>query len=154
MGTPGETARRFQTWKGIGVFFVHYRTKQHGALTLALKEVPGTTDPVLKVGYAFCSPRDQFSRKKGRQIAMGRLRAWLLIPPSDDRYEIGRQFLRALREECFAYDRVDPSPRQESWVPRWFPEFLRSLEQERKAEGVAPVVPLADRLAAERGEEV
>ena len=29
----------------------------------------------IRVAFAFCSPKDQFSRKKGRLIAEGRLRA-------------------------------------------------------------------------------
>ena len=42
-------------------------------------------DGTRKLGLAFCSPNDQFSRKRGRLIAEGRMASAnsLLLPPGD-----------------------------------------------------------------------
>lgn len=50
------------------------KNRQHVAITLAMlaqDEEPGTL--MVKAGFAFCSPRDQFSRARGRTVALGRL---------------------------------------------------------------------------------
>jgi len=43
-----------------------------GHITLAVRAMPDEVGAYV-VGAAFCSPKDQFSKKKGRLIAEGRL---------------------------------------------------------------------------------
>lgn len=50
--------------------FEHLRVG-HGGATLAVMWDAGRT--LAKVGVAFCSPKDQYSKKRGRAIAFGRL---------------------------------------------------------------------------------
>lgn len=53
------------------VQYRHFRTKNKGAVTVAYQT--SQTGNVVSVGFAWCSPRDQFSRPKGRLISKGRL---------------------------------------------------------------------------------
>lgn len=49
--------------------FIHFRNGQRGGATAAF-EVEGDT---INIGVSFCSVKDQFNRKLGRKIAIGRL---------------------------------------------------------------------------------
>ena len=55
------------------LFFVHYRTRNHGTVTFCI-EVPAAPEPGVPpvAGWAFCAPRDEFTRSRGRLIARGR----------------------------------------------------------------------------------
>lgn len=49
--------------------FIHFMLGK-GRVTAAVRKGAGNT---VAIGAAFCSPNDQFSRKRGRKIAEGRL---------------------------------------------------------------------------------
>ena len=51
--------------------FIHSQQPSGGVITVALKPT-GTID-LHKMGVAFCSPEDQWDRKKARTIAVGRI---------------------------------------------------------------------------------
>jgi hypothetical protein len=69
---------RDYTLKPGRVYFIHIRNYGDGALTAAIRLCQDSNDSV-DVAVAFCSPKDQFSRKKGRLIAEGRLRSGKLF---------------------------------------------------------------------------
>lgn len=58
----------------FGYFFTDTNTKRPGYITVALtRPSKDETDQKHLVSFSFCSPRDVFSKKKGRTIAEGRL---------------------------------------------------------------------------------
>jgi hypothetical protein len=61
-----------------GIRFLHVRTEDCGAVTLAYAKGPPQKELWI-VAAAFCSPQDNFCRALGRQIAAGRLSDALAI---------------------------------------------------------------------------
>jgi hypothetical protein len=123
------------------VFYVHYRARGESgmgsaAVTFAIAKEKGEV-PI--VGWAFCAPRDQFSRNRGRLIARGRMEPLdegyqlqgILTPV--EAYALCEQIVKGLAEERKQYDRVDhadgdvdPEPR----IPRWFVPFAEEVLKE------------------------
>lgn len=118
--TPGAVARKFKE----GPFYVHCRTPEHGAVTFAV----GTpVDGLPVAGWAFCAPRDEFRRQRGRVIAAGRRDVLAeQFRGCEGPYALVEQLVEALADARQDYDQrengdgtVDPEPR----IPRWFPDF-------------------------------
>lgn len=96
--------------------FAHFRLDfQGGCATLcARRDAHG-----YRVAVAFCSPRDQFSRRRGRTIAAGRLDAGevAFAFPADGPDDLGGQLRRAFAGYlCEAHD-----------LPRWVQDRCPAL---------------------------
>jgi len=52
-------------------FYVGNKTSSKSGVLTAVSEIQ--PNGKLKIAFAFCSPKDQFNRKIGRKIALGRL---------------------------------------------------------------------------------
>lgn len=84
---------------------MHFRKRNgdpRGGLTIAIDF--SYEDRAIYVAEAKCSKNDMFSRKLGRNIATGRLKAWL-----DGRSNIGIE--RHIIERIEFAQNVDPDPR-------------------------------------------
>jgi len=97
-----------------GIRYKHYRTKYDGAVTVAYETTPNKNkDNVhLCIGLAWCSPRDQFCRAKGRLIAEGRLKS--------DKSCIGDMYERKILEEQPVQDVVFSLIETHASVPNWY----------------------------------
>jgi len=120
------------------IFYAHFRSPNgEGAITFAICTRVGLSgEPTERlVGWAFCAPTDQFSRRRGRTIARGRIgNATMLYNGAPDVREIdvcNGMVLRLLSErqewDVDACGNLPPEPK----VPRWFPSFVASLEVAR-----------------------
>jgi hypothetical protein len=135
-----DTALNKEDTMAEGLFYVHYRTPQHGTVTFALG-APVEGRP--QAGWAFCAPRDQFSRKLGRRIASGRMEVLTEQFQGLEGYELCEQLIECLADERQQYEQaergdgtVDPEPR----IPRWFPSFALAAEAERDRQRAATAV--------------
>ncbi len=77
--------------------FMHFELNG-GRVTAAIQ----VENQIAEVGLAFCSPQDQFARKRGRLIAEGRLNAG----------------------KAFCYVPVNPGDRAKEKVMAWLREYL------------------------------
>ncbi len=123
------------------IYYVHMRTAKRGAVTFALRE-DGEKEMgavrVYRLGWAFCSPRDQFAQAKGRLIAVGRLRKRALtaaVPSAEGRQaevqEVCRRALRAWRE---SWD--ESVSEMDAWrLPRWLMGFVGAWERQEAEAG-------------------
>lgn len=59
----------------LKVFHVRDELYSKAVVTIATKISPDYPNTI-KVGFAFCSPKDQFNRKIGRKIAIGRMESF------------------------------------------------------------------------------
>lgn len=64
--------------------FMHYRPTHNGRTSGAVESLGGVTAAIqvvsekkAVVGLAYCSPEDNFHKKLGRTIALGRIRSYL-----------------------------------------------------------------------------
>ena len=73
----------------------------------------------IKVAFAFCSPKDQFNRKLGRQIATGRLDAGVVhMEFADDKAQaVKAQVATNLEEDIMA---------ELEYLPHWANELSRA----------------------------
>jgi hypothetical protein len=122
------------------VFYVHYRTEDSGAVTFALRpsgEVNSQTGAeLIDAGVAFCAPRDQFSRARGRRIARGRIG---VIGCERGPEEGVRAQLYGACERLVQGLRVDAGRigADEARVPRWFPAWVTAWRAEGRRRGRA-----------------
>ena len=94
-------------------------------VTAAFEETPDLGKDCYAVGLAFCSPKDQFSRKKGRLIAEGRMAKdpWVLEPGEgglDPNKTVAQQIFEAIEQEA----RTDVMRMMPQWVSKEPPETL------------------------------
>lgn len=95
----------------------HHRLS-NGVLTLVAEQTQIHTEFVTKIGWAWCSPRDQFNRKKGRMIARSRLKNVPLTIFSNTE----RRWNEVMRWACSTLVKDGHAP---SWVR---PEDIRPKE--------------------------
>lgn len=115
--------------------FVHMRLGD-GRVTLAIRsDDTRKTEPLVKVGVAFCSPRDKFTKAKGRKIALGRLGKggdfWFEYQVRESEKEplkaqISRQFLELVFER---YLRSDSTRAVPNWVYKVVKHYADDLNQ-------------------------
>jgi hypothetical protein len=82
-----ETEKPVEPKKGKSPRFIHFgwygqtmgkgKHKHNGVLTVAYRQ----TDSALRVGFVFCSPNDNFSRKEGRNDALKIMRNYPIVLP-------------------------------------------------------------------------
>lgn len=89
--------------------YLHYHFDQGGAFTAAIS-IEGA---LVRVAFAFCSPKDNFSKKKGRLISTGRLNAGKhpIEFLDNEKHPIKQQVL-----EYFWDDYVTP---EQDYFPGW-----------------------------------
>ena len=87
-GVPGRPA----------CFFYH-RTKRYNVTVAYRRE--GNNSVVY--GAAFCRPEDQFSKRRGREIALGRMETYdhVIRNPGDARWEVHESILDSLTRQRF-----------------------------------------------------
>ena len=122
----------------MSIEYIH-RANAGGGVTLAVERTAGG---MFEVGAAFCSPLErEFSRKKGRRIALGRLRArrhgFVRTPVnglrrlSDDPRAVG-QVLSLLSSKAEVRE-DDFGERRRTVGPRWWRGFMVALHREQRA---------------------
>ena len=74
---PKKQTPRFIHFGWHGQTMLPGKKKHNGALTIAYRQ----TDSALRVGFVFCSPSDNFSRKEGRNDALRTMRNYPIILP-------------------------------------------------------------------------
>lgn len=118
--------------------FRHIRTAKHGAVTLAYECVDGKC----YYGAAFCSPRDMFSRAKGRLIARNRLMKCITGQRS-----LGMMFCKSGRNPFdilfdlakYTWDADDPEE-----GPRWYAKFLAEVEKDARRQLLKAIYYVAE----------
>jgi len=135
-----ETEKREPKKFTEGTFYKHFTIPTNGAVTLAARIIPSDSKEKnfleVKIGCAFCSPQDKFSRERGRAIALGRINAedrnanvinYFHISDSITSQQLYRMFIEAMQHlnsvrinyaTACAYSETNVYP--EPFVPRWF----------------------------------
>lgn len=91
------------------VRFIHIRNAGVPIATLAIADTGGER---VDVALAICSPRDQFSRARGRDIALGRLACF-----RPDRPWVARGVLKVKVEDALEQLRRAPGSKHLALVP-------------------------------------
>lgn len=115
----------------------HLRTRHNGVVTVAFQQVDRYT---YRVKFAFCSPEDTFSKKRGRMEALGlsyaeegginkqETRSFIVYRPEG--YSLDATWIDFLEHfYCKSSFRRSKNRRQfenEIRWPRWLPEFIWS----------------------------
>lgn len=83
-----------------GVCYFYHRSKRYNVTVAYYRR----HDNTVAYGAAFCRPEDQFSKKRGREIAIGRLHTHnnILTNPGGSRWEVHEAILDVLTRSDLA----------------------------------------------------
>lgn len=102
--------------------FAHYKLGK-GRVTLSIR----VTDGNVKVGMAFCSPKDQFNKERGRNIALARRDAVRQISKFTESKQTYTKVFK-LEKHLYSFEfKVDPSQRLSDQVYYEFVNYIRNF---------------------------
>lgn len=113
------------------------KTKHSGVLTIAYEH---QTNGV-KFGFAFCSPRDPFSRRIGNQIASGRMACYPVEISTAQRVRQASLWnaIHLLRGKGQHYDTIVPS-----WFDGWLSQYKEAVDKQNRWIVEKPLVPMEE----------